>query len=396
LGGAVVLGFTAFFEPIANEFGWSYAQISLAASLRGAEVGLLAPLLGLLIDRWGPRWLMFGGVILLGLGLIFLSRTTSLGMFYGAFALVAVGTSGLSPTVVMTAVANWFRRRVSLATGIMASGWGFAGLMVPAVVSLVNIFEWRMAVVILGLGVWVIALPLSIFVRHKPEQYGLLPDGEIIKPVVPDGGPLSAQITEEGIGAKQSLRSSTFWHIAMALLCHSLVVSAVITHVMPYLSSVGISRATSSLVATAIPLLSVGGRLGFGWLGDKVDKRWISAIAFAMMGLGSLCFEYVSAVGVWILVPFLVLFGVGFGGNHVMRAAMSREYFGRSNFGTIFGFLMGVMTLGQVIGTPLAGWVFDNWGSYQGIWLAFAGLSIAAIVSVLTIRPVRIAAKTTN
>ena len=89
-GGAIVFGFTAFFEPIANEFGWSYTQISLAASLRGVELGLLAPIAGLLVDRWGPRRLIFAGSIITSLGLFLVSRTTSLGMFYGGFALVAL------------------------------------------------------------------------------------------------------------------------------------------------------------------------------------------------------------------------------------------------------------------------------------------------------------------
>ena len=98
-GGTFILGFTAFFEPIANEFGWSYTQVSLAASLRGANMGLLAPLMGFLVDRWGPRRLILGGIVLLGIALILLSRVTSLSMFYGTFIIVAFGISGLSPTV---------------------------------------------------------------------------------------------------------------------------------------------------------------------------------------------------------------------------------------------------------------------------------------------------------
>ena len=99
-------GFTAIFEPIVNEFGWSYAQISLAASLRGLEIGLFAPFFGMLVDRWGPRRLLFGGGIITTLGLVLLSRVTSLGMFYGAFILVALGLSATSSTVLVTAVAN--------------------------------------------------------------------------------------------------------------------------------------------------------------------------------------------------------------------------------------------------------------------------------------------------
>ena len=111
--GVVHFGFTAVFEPIAEEFGWSYAQISLAASLRGFEMGLLAPIIGLFVDRWGPRRLIFGGSILICLGFLLLSRVSSLAMFYGTFALIAIGMSACTGTVLMTAVANWFQKKVA-------------------------------------------------------------------------------------------------------------------------------------------------------------------------------------------------------------------------------------------------------------------------------------------
>jgi len=387
VGGFVVFGFTAFFEPIANEFGWSYAQISLAASLRGAEVGLLAPIIGLFIDRWGPRRLAFGGTVLLGVGLMLLSRTTSLGMFYGAFALVALGISGLSPTVVITAVANWFRRKVGIATGIIASGFAFGGLLVPVVVRLIDVFDWRTAIFVLGLSMWVIGLPLSLLLRHKPEQYGYLPDGEQGNAVIPYEGPAPAQTVEMDIGAKQALKSRIFWHMALAMTCQFLPISAVIVHVMPYLSSVGIVRSTSSLVATAIPLVSIIGRLGSGWLGDRFDKRRVATGCFAAMSLGLLFFSYASNEGMWLLIPFIILFGIGWGGNTTIRAAMLREYFGRSSFGTILGFMMGMIALGGIIGPLFAGWVFDNWGSYHAAWLIFACLVFAALIIMATTPP---------
>ena len=388
VGGFVVFGFTAFFEPIANEFGWSYAQISLAASLRGAEVGLLAPLIGLFIDRLGPRRLAFGGAALLGLGLILLSRTTSLGMFYGAFALVAIGISGLSPTVMMTVAANWFRRKVGLATGIMASGFALGGLLIPVVVRLIDVFDWRTAIFILGLIIWVIDLPLSLLVRHKPEQYGYLPDGEQGDTVIPYQGTVPAQTVEIDIGAKQALKSRTFWHVALAMTCQFIAITAVVVHVMPYLSSTGIARSTSSLVATATPLISIIGRLGSGWLSDRFDKKRVAIGCLAVMSLGLLFFSYASAEGMWLLVPFIILFGIGWGGTTTLRAALLREYFGRSKFGTIFGFMMGMIALGGIAGPFLAGWVFDNWGSYHAAWLTFAGLIFAALIIMATTPPV--------
>jgi MFS family permease len=164
--------------------------------------------------------------------------------------------------------------------------------------------------------------------------------------------------------------------------------SAVITHIMPYLSSIGVARSTAGLVATASPLMSIGGRLSIGWLGDKSDRRRVAAGAFALMGLGLLSFGYASTAGTWPLVPFLILFGMGYGGGFALRPSLPRDFFGRMNFGSIFGLLMGISMLGNVIGPPLAGWVFDNRGSYQNIWLVFAGLAAVALVSVLIISPI--------
>ncbi|MFH1088198.1 MAG: MFS transporter, partial [Chloroflexota bacterium] len=132
-GGVVSLGFTAVFEPIASEFGWSYTQISVAASLIGLETGLLSPLLGFLADRWGSRRIVFTGTGIVGLGLIALSRINSLGTFYGAFVIIATGMSMCTSPVFMTAVANWFRRNVSMASGIAACGFALGGLVVPLV-----------------------------------------------------------------------------------------------------------------------------------------------------------------------------------------------------------------------------------------------------------------------
>ena len=387
VGGVIFYGFTAIFEPIVHEFGWSYTQVSFAASLRGLEMGLLAPFIGMFVDRWGPKRLVFIGAIVSALGLILLSRTTSLAMFYGAFILIAIGVSSCTMTVLMTTVANWFHGKIGIASGIAVSGFGFGGLLVPVIVRLIEIYQWRVTTTILALGMLCIILPLSLLLRHKPEQYGYLPDGKVKDAMISDHHPGLSQAVEVHIGVKQVLKSSIFWHIALAFTYHLMAVSAIVTHVMPYLSSIGVARSRSSLVATAIPLMSVAGRLGLGWLGDKLDKRKVMAGAFTMMGFGALCFGYTSTAGTWLLVPFLILFGIGYGGSNALRPSLVREYFGRTNFGTVFGSLMGVNILGGIIGPLLAGWVFDNWGNYDGVWFVFAGLAVAALISILTTPP---------
>ena len=191
-------------------------------------------------------------------------------------------------------------------------------------------------------------------------------------------------ITETKITVRQALKSPTFWRISVAFLIHVTVLSTTVIHIMPYLENIGVDRYRASLVAMAMPLISISGRLGFGWLGDKMDRRRVALISFVLMGLGMLFFDLAASAGIWLLLPFLLLFGIGYGGSNISRATLGRIYFGRSNIGLILGLTVGISRLGGIIGPYLGGWMYDRLGSYQGIWYFFAGLLVIAIISVLT------------
>ncbi len=383
--GVVFFGFTAVFEPIAEEFGWSYAQISLAASLRGLEIGLLAPLMGLLVDRWGPRRLIFGGSILLCAGFLILSRVSSLTMFYGAFALIAIGMSTCTQTVLVTAVANWFRRKIGVAVGIVVSGFGLGGLLVPVVTKFIDVLQWRTTMFAVGLGMLAIVLPLSFLIRHKPEHYGYQPDGQMSSIVETREAQISITNPEVSIPARQALRQRAFWHLAISAMCLSFVLSAIVTHIMPYLSSLSITRSISSQVAFVLPVASIGGRLSSGWLSDRFGSRQVFAASFLSMTAGLLLLGYVTNGMMWLLVPFIITVSLGWGCIITIRISLSREYFGRGSFGTILGFVSGIMMLGSITGAPIAGWIFDILGSYKAAWLGFSAFTIAGVVLALTI-----------
>lgn len=384
-GGIVHFGFTAVFEPIAEEFNWSYAQVSLASSLRGFEMGLLAPIIGLLVDRLGPRRLIFVGSILVCLGFLLLSRVSSLAMFYGSFVLIAIGMSTCTGTVLMTAVANWFRRKAGMVMGIVASGFGLGGLIVPVVTSLIDLLKWRMAILTVGLGMLVIVLPLSLVVRHKPEHYGYQPDGDITNVAEIGENQTVTVSTEVNIPAKQALSGRGFWHIAIASACHAFVVGAVVTHMMPYLSSLGIDRSLSSLVALILPVLSICGRLGASWLIDRLGSKQVFATSFALMTIGMLFLGYVTTGRLWLLLPFIISLSLGWGCSVTTRLTLLREYYGRISFGTIMGSMSGIMMLGNVAGAPLAGFVFDIRGSYHIAWLSYSAITLLGVVLAYTI-----------
>jgi len=381
VGGVIFYGFTAFFEPLVEEFGWSYTQISFAASLRGLEMGIFAPLIGFLVDRFGSRKLILCGTITVGFGLILLSLTQSLAMFYGSFLFLAFGAGGCASVVIMTAVANWFRKNVGVALGVAISGFGASGLLVPIIVRLIDVYDWRGTLIILGLGMWILGIPLSLVIRNRPEQYGYLPDGELsVDPITN----LENQRKGVEIGIKEGLKKRSFLYLILAEAIRMMTLAAVVIHIMPYLSSVGMSRATAGLVTGAMPLFSIIGRFGFGWLSDVIEKRHVMAMTFLFMGVGMLAFCYVHVR--WVVYLFLLVFSPGYGGSMVLRGSILREYFGRDSFGKMIGITMGSASIGGIIGPTLAGWTFDTLGSYHLVWLVFCGIIGLATIIVLRIR----------
>ncbi|MBN1381637.1 MAG: MFS transporter [Deltaproteobacteria bacterium] len=382
VAGSIFFGFTAFFEPIVKEFGWSYTQVSLAISLRGLEMGFLAPLVGFLVGRIGSRKLIFWGMITIGLGLLLLSLTKSLPMFYASFLLVAFGSGGCTAVVLMNVVATWFNRNVGKALGIMTSGVGLSGLMIPFIVWLIDFFTWRTALVILGMGMFVIGIPLSMFIRNQPEDLGDVPDG---RPTSDRESSIEVEEYKNTLTLREAFRSKAFRYLAFSEMLRMMAATAVLTHIMPSLSAAGIPRTTAGFIASAIPVLSIVGRFGVGWLADILDKRYAMAVGLFFLSAGLLTFYFMGWN--WTIYLFLILFSLGFGSTVVVRGAMLSQYFSREQFGKLLGLVMGAGACGGIIGPTLAGWVFDRLGMYGPVWLLFFAFTAFTIFLILRIEP---------
>ncbi len=380
VAGIVFYGFTAFIEPLANEFGWSYTQISLAASLRGLEMGLLAPFVGILVDRFGSRKLLLSGVLVLGFGVILLGFTQSLAMFYGAFLLIAFGAGGCTSVVTMTAVANWFDKNVGKAMGVTASGFGASGLIIPLIVWMIAVFGWRMTLIILGIGMWIIGVPAAFVMRNKPE---MATNGSLTENSDKGNDLSQKQRDDKRFRFTEILKKKSFLFVNLAEVIRLMALMAVVTHIMPYLSTMNISRVGSGLMAAGIPLLSISGRFGFGWLGDIFEKKYVMAISFSLMALGMLALCHIKMTG--MIYIFLILFSNGFGGIAALRGALLKEYYGKNDFGKYLGVMLGFGACGGIIGPTTAGWVFDMTGSYYFVWLALSALIGLAIILILKI-----------
>jgi MFS family permease len=383
--GGVVYGMSAFFNPIVEEFRWTYLVVSLAASLLAVELGILAPIAGFLTDRFGPRKVIFCSTLLSGTGLLLLSRINSLLLFYIAFGILSIGLSGFGQVVTTTAVANWFDKKVGRATGFSIAGYGAGGLLMPLIVWLIADYGWRSSLAILGLTTWLILLPASLFLRHKPEQYGYLPDGGISGPVETTRNKTGA-IDTGGVGltAIHALRTKTFWLLGFALTIQLMVYNAMIVHNMPYFASIGMPRSDAALVSMAIPLSSIVGRLSFGWLGDLSDKRYLLVMCLLLEALGLALLSFAEAL--WQLIAFVAFFGPALGGATALRSIILREHFGRRTLGSIQGLITALMTVGAIVGPAYAGWVFDVRGGYQMVWLTFTGAILTGVPVILAIR----------
>jgi len=403
-GGTFFYGFTVFFNPIRDTFGWTAAVTSVAFVLQRLESGILGPVAGFLVDRLGPRKLMLGGWSIIGLGFLLMSRLNSLWAFYAYFLVIGTGFSFSTSIVTNAAVANWFTKKRSRAMTLMYLGFGVSGTLVPLLALSIGRFGWRETLVITGIGLWVIGIPLCFLMRHRPEQYGYLPDGEtrvakdasanvanLHSPSEVVGHNLSSSAT--GFSAKEALRTRTFWLLSFVFFFQHIGTSAVMVHIVPYLESVAVPTTIAATAVTGMTLCSLIGRLSFGLLGDFANKRYLITIAITLQIFGILIFSFVDMNRIWLIVPFLLIYGSGYGGPIPLRPSLQADYFGTKSFGTIMGLMSVVSMLGGLTSPVVAGWIFDVMGSYRLAWQLFALVTVPAIPLMLLAKPQELSKK---
>jgi MFS family permease len=391
-GGSFFYGFTVFFNPIRETFNWSATVTSVAFTFQRLESGLLGPVAGFLVDRAGPRKLMLAGWSAVGLGFILMSRMNGLWSFYGTFLLISTGLSFGSFIVVNTAIALWFNKKRSRALTITYVGYGVSGLLVPLIALAIQEYDWRETLFWLGVILWVAGILCALLFRHRPEHFGLLPDGEIKAedrsgvPLPSSGGRNTIHSDSSGLTAREALKTPAFWLLGLVFLFQHLATSAVTVHIVPFLESVGISRTVGALVVTGVTLCSLIGRLGFGFLGDFTNKRYLIAISLTLQAVGLFVFAFIQANTVWLIILFLLTYGPGYGGPIPLRPALQADYFGTRSYGTIMGLMSTVSMAGGLFSPVLAGWIYDATQSYQIAWLLFGATTLPAILLILLTR----------
>ena len=381
-------GFGNFIIPLTNEFGWNRTTISGLFSLARMESGLLGPLEGWLVDRVGPRRLMIVGIPLMGVGYILMSRVNSLAAFFFVyiFAITLGNSLGMS-TPMAASVANWFNRKRGLAFGIMWSGVGLGGFFVPAVGWLIAAYNWRVASIVIGVFIIVMGIPIAALMRHRPEPYGYMPDGEEPDAEDETGAVRRRQQPDlsQDFTAREALMTSSFWYLTLSIAARSLVSGGVGLHLVPYFVDLGASDVYAATLAGAVGVLSIPGRFGLSAVSDYLNRRYVMAVSLFLMTIAIVFMA--RATSVTQVLPFLVLYAAAQGGISVIPQSLIAEYFGRRAYATIQGFRGTIQMIGIIIGPLVSGYVFDTTGSYEWAFMGFGAASMVSLGLVLLMRP---------
>ncbi|MCP4755664.1 MAG: MFS transporter [Proteobacteria bacterium] len=398
--GTWLYAFGTFFEPMMVEFNWTRAQTSGAASFRSVEGGIAGPVVGWAVDKFGARNVIRVGAVISGLGFAAMPLVNSLIGFYLIYGiLVSIGMSAMLYIPAFTVIAKWFSRRLSFAISILAIGAGLGGFIcTPIAALLISNYGWRSAFLILGITIWVVVLPLTFLIKNSPEEIGLRCDNDPPLDVDlesdaaqqgPNGSQESANsVVEVDYTLKQALASSTFWIIAVTLFFQSMAHNVVFVHGVIALTDGGIAYAQAAFAIGLLTLVSLIGRLVFGYLGDHIDKRYLFTVSYFMIGAGVLTLSYAHEM--MIVYVFIALFGIGFGATIPLMAAIRAEYFGRAALGKIQGFMTPVTMLAGATGPITAGYLFDTTGSYQIAFWAVGLLPFIGGILILFARPTKL------
>lgn len=359
------------------EFGWSRTTISLIHSVHRTESGLLGPIHGWLLQRFSPRRVILAGMAMLGGGFVVLGFVQNFGQFIVVFMVMAIGSSLSGFMSLMTLIVNWFERRRSRAMALVGLGMSVGGLLVPLLAVLLVNYGWRPVAIGSGALFLLLAWPIGRLMASDPESMGLRPDNRPAEELGMDVG-LEAGSGANGVqvAARSALRTREFWLISVGHGNALAIVGAVSVHFVIYVGeTIGLGVATAAAMFTVITVCQIGGQAAGGFLGDRLDKRWLAAGGMAMHAAAMVVLVWAGTAA--LVVVAAVLHGFAWGLRGPLMSAMRADYFGRRAFAMVMGYSSLVLMVGAVLGPLVVGLLADATGEYG---LAFGALALIGAV----------------
>jgi MFS family permease len=366
-------GFGVLIIPIERTFGWDRWVISAAMSLRQLQSSIVSPTVGFLLDRFSARKLIFWSAVISGAGFIGLGFTAGIVSFFLFFVIICLGASGVSHAVTWPVIiSRWFRRNRGLAIGLAVMGPIFGTPLVILNTQIEEAYGWRVVLFAYGAIVLIGITLLSMLVRDRPEPYGLRPDGDPPQEstAIERSADAAPRRADAGLTLRAVLRTKDFWLFASYLSGTFTINSAIQVHMIPYFEQdVGLTAAWAAVVMSMVYIMSGIGRIGGGYLLDRIDYRYVLAVVAAMMSFALLYLQVVTVKSLWATLPFSLMFGISLGCLVPMRGAVGAIMFGTRTIGGILGLLQGGSIAAGVVGPLAMGVIFDLNGNYSAaIW----------------------------
>ena len=364
LSSLLTQSFGVYVAVLADDEGWSKTALSGAAAMQSVEAAIIGPLLGWMIDRFGSQKMIRTGILFFGFGFLIFSQITTLTGFYISSVLMAIGASMSGYFPLSVSLIQWFDRYRARALSIMSLGIAMGGLLVPLIALSIQHYGWRTTALASGIIAFVIGFPLAGIIKSRPEDVGLTADGE--------PHPSKTETTHANVNiekkieftTQQALRTRAFWFLALGHGFALAIVTAVNVHAITHMKeSLGYSVSQASLAILLMTIAQIAGVLFGAAVGDRFEKRKVSAACMLLHAIGLLLLTY--ATHPIEIAAFAIIHGAAWGLRGPFMQAIRADYFGRNAIGMILGLSAVIVALGQIAGPLVAGVLADVTGDYK-------------------------------
>ena len=363
----------AYTLHLQEEFGWSMSVLSLAFAITRLESGLLGPIQGWLVDKYGPRLIAIVGTLIFSIGFLYFGFVNSIPSYFVAFVLIALGSSLGGFATLMVSIVSWFEKHRAKAIAWSQLGFSLGGLCVPLVAFGLETLGWRSMAFLSGGAILIIGLPLVSLIRHSPAEYGEKPDGLTTSGhIVEDESPAEQN---RSFSWQEAMREPSFWLISVGHALSLLTVSSMLAHLIPHLvRGMNYSLIEAGYAFALMTGVQMVGLILGGILGDRYNKRFICVLCMVGHCVGLFCVTFATNV-TWV-IAFAVFHGLAWGIRGPLMVALRADYFGPKSFGTIMGVSSLIVMIGMTIGPIACGLLFDRFGNYQ---LAFTIMALCSL-----------------
>ena len=382
--------YPVFFVALEEQFGWTRTQTYGSFSLKMSIYAFTAPLAGALFDRFGPRKVFPIAALVVALGLIGCSQITELWHLYlfgGVLVPMGMVSMGVAPHNAL--LSNWFVKNRGLIIGLSTSGLGIGMLALsPFAQWLISTTGFRWAYGILGIGIFlIVAPPTALFQRHRPEDVGCLPDGEVLDPsgIETQNEPKLDMVvdrawaeTEWTVG--KALHTGRFWTFFVTKFMLLIGIYGVMMHQMAYAVGLGFSKMTAATAFGLTGFLGAAAKILWGSVGDRIGREpTYSIIMFLASVAILLLLSLRDSSQVWLLYMAAILYGLGYGAIVAILAPVAADIFQGKSLGAIYGFSLIASGVGGAIGPLFSAYVYDVTGSYTWAFLvALVALNVSS------------------